>query len=154
MFKKASIVFISLVGVVVGLASCTKEVSLNTYPIQFCHEGEVASIDLCQLELSEHQRMYFFSSNPLTPEEEELSWTIQLPEHYRITQSELSGESMYMGRFPVIWQPVSNKNNHWVSTTSLAACAHPGMVWKLTLQLEEKGNPEPIQVMATFPVQQ
>ncbi|TRW49752.1 hypothetical protein FM042_02525 [Aliidiomarina halalkaliphila] len=59
---------------------------------------------------------------------------MKLPEAVTIGRSEIVGESMYMGRIPVMWEP-SEQPQYQHANILLGACIDPNMLWALRIQL-------------------
>lgn len=120
----------------VSLVSCTKTTTPST-EVAFCALGSIPSSH-CQVHVEEGT-MSFFSSVPSMPEETDMTLFVQAPPTWTLDKAVMSGESMYMGELPIVWEPLGN--GRWQADIRIAACAHPGMVWRVDFDIgTEKGK--------------
>ena len=73
------------------------------------------------------------SSDPLMTVEQPISMHLRTPLETVIVASEITGLSMYMGRIPVVWQPITA--NLWQADIYLGACTDPDMLWQLEISI-------------------
>lgn len=76
----------------------------------------------------------WFSSDPTMPVETRLTLQVAIPEDLTIVRSDVVGVSMYMGRIPLQWSPVSNGT--WQADLMIGACTDPNMLWMLRIEFE------------------
>ena len=118
------------------LASCSESTVPST-EISFCALGSIPTHH-CQVQVGDHP-MSFFSSQPSMPEETDMTLFAQLPENWQLNRSIMQGESMYMGEIPIEWESLGN--GRWQADIRIAACAHPGMVWRIDFDIDtEEGQ--------------
>ncbi|MCH8500273.1 MAG: hypothetical protein LAT77_00015 [Aliidiomarina sp.] len=79
----------------------------------------------------------WFSSDPAMPVETLLELHLSIPEDLTIVHSDVVGVSMYMGRIPLQWSPVTNQV--WQADLLIGACTDPNMLWMLRIEFE---NPQ------------
>lgn len=92
--------------------------------------------------------MTLFSSSPAMPEETAIDLYVQLPSTWHINRSILSGESMYMGTIPVVWEYL--EKGRWLAKVRLGACTEPHMVWRLSFNIDTEQGPTTTDI--SFPV--
>ncbi|MBQ4832232.1 hypothetical protein J8L70_03170 [Pseudoalteromonas sp. MMG010] len=78
----------------------------------------------------------WLSDTQLSPETP-FSIFIDLPAHYKITNSRLEGITMYMGYIP---QQFKQKGAFWQSDTMVGVCAQENMLWNLEVELMQIDN--------------
>jgi len=74
----------------------------------------------------------WFSSDPAMPVETLLELHVLIPENLTIVRSDIVGVSMYMGRIPLQWSPVSS--GLWQADLLIGACTDPNMLWMLRIE--------------------
>ncbi|RUO38348.1 hypothetical protein CWE13_01520 [Aliidiomarina shirensis] len=79
------------------------------------------------------------SSEPSMPVEQPIAIHLRTPSETYILHSEITGVSMYMGRIPVIWEPIGN--DVWETTIYLGACTDPNMLWQLEVGIGKTNEP-------------
>jgi len=141
-FLKSFLTFCFLVTTLVA-CSKTKEPSAA---VGFCPVGAIPTAQ-CQHAVAGH-KLTLFSSSPAMPEETAIDLYVELPASWLITRSQLSGESMYMGTIPVVWEHLSE--GRWLAKIRLGACTDPNMVWRLSFNIDTEQGPATTSVH--FPV--
>lgn|SRR5690554_3288336 len=130
---------------IVTLASCTKAPEPSA-AIGFCAVGSIPNAH-CQHKIAD-QTMTLYSSSPSMPEETAIDLYVDLPNEWLIQRSHLSGESMYMGTIPVVWEAL--ENGRWLAKIRLGACTDPQMIWRLSLRIDTEAGQTTTEV--SFPV--
>lgn len=123
-FTIASVLLLTLI------AGCTpdpKHVADNP----FCAKGEDVN-ESCRYEAGDTS-FWLLSSNQRMPAERPIQLILRSTKPLQIEASELRGLSMYMGRIPLQWEEVSNRE--WRTIVHVGACTDPDMRWQLRLSL-------------------
>lgn len=76
------------------------------------------------------------SSHVNMPFEERIELQGNFSASAEIVRSEIIGQSMYMGRIPVVWEQSTEDALHWRTQILLGACVDPHMVWALRIQVQ------------------
>lgn len=129
----------------ITLVACSKAKEPSA-EVGFCSVGAIPTAQ-CQHEVAGH-KLTLFSSSPAMPEETAIDLYVELPASWVITRSQLSGESMYMGNIPVMWEHISG--GRWLAKIRLGACTDPNMVWRLSFNIDTEQGPATTSVH--FPV--
>ncbi|RUO44160.1 hypothetical protein CWE15_03060 [Aliidiomarina taiwanensis] len=119
----------------VSLVSCTKA-TLPSTEVAFCALGSIPSAQ-CQVQVGD-QTISFFSTSPSMPEETDMTLFAQTPSEWTLNKAVMRGESMYMGEIPIVWTPQGD--GRWQADLRIAACAHPGMVWRIDFDIETEAG--------------
>lgn len=119
-------------------------------PADFCAmeymlEPELTSAS-CQHALLEGS-LRLFSSQPHMPEETSIQLAAELPSGWQILHAELRGDSMYMGRIPVLFQiqydmveQASKDTQIWTAPFRLGACVTNPMRWRLQIHIQNDAD--------------
>ncbi len=137
--------YLTIFLLITTLVACSK-VKQPSATIGFCAVGSIPS-GQCQHAVA-GQTITLFSSLPAMPEETAIDLYVQLPSAWHINRSLLSGESMYMGTIPVVWEHL--EKGRWLAKIRLGACTEPHMVWRLSFNIETEQGPTTTDI--SFPV--
>ncbi len=87
----------------------------------------------------------FYINPPAVPVESELAVDMQFGDMpgadlIQDIEGDVTGVNMYMGRLPLIFQPVDTKTNHWSSFLMLGMCSEPDMIWQANIRVQLKNG--------------
>jgi hypothetical protein len=102
----------------------------------FCETGKDVN-ESCRYEVGEAE-FWLTTSDLKMRVETPLELRLRSSVPVQVESSELRGLSMYMGRIPVIWEPVNA--HEWRAQLQLGACTDPDMRWQLELNLTNENG--------------
>jgi hypothetical protein len=90
----------------------------------------------CGFELGKHRATVTLSPRPV-PIEEQIHFTFEIPDKYRLEEAHIEGVNMYMGRTIVF---IDRQQSPLAGISFLGSCSEPNMQWKLSMVFSRDGN--------------
>lgn len=90
----------------------------------------------CGFTLGKRRGSVSLSPRPV-PIEEQIHFTFEIPNEYRLEEAHIEGVNMYMGRTIVF---IDRQQNPLTGISFLGSCSEPSMQWKLSMVFSRDGN--------------
>ncbi|ALS98495.1 hypothetical protein [Lacimicrobium alkaliphilum] len=90
----------------------------------------------CSFKLGKHSAVVSLSPRPI-PIEEQIHFTFDIPDEYRLEEAHIEGVNMYMGRTIVF---IDRQQLPLTGISFLGSCSEPSMQWKLSMVFSRDGN--------------